>query len=184
MYASEAMIADLNQDFQPEIIFTTYGDPDNIVHGKSHGYLVILDKNGNMLHDIKLPVQGTNKNGKGAPAAPTVMDLNGDQNLEIIIQTFGAGLFVYTIPGSLENMLIWPTGRGNYLRDGRSWLEANRSIISHDVNWDGLVTLDDAITTLQVTAGMDPPEKINADASQNGQISVEEAIIIMNLLAR
>ena len=35
--------------------------------------------------------------------------------------TFGAGCFVYTVPGSAENMLLWPTGRGNYLRDGRPW---------------------------------------------------------------
>lgn len=184
MYASEAMVVDLNQDFEPEIIFTTYGDPDNIVHGVPHGYLVILDKNGNKLHDIKLPVQGTNGNGKGAPAAPTVMDLNGDGNLEVIVQTFGAGLFVYTIPGSAENMLIWPTGRGNYLRDGRSWIEANKSIIAHDINGDGLVTLRDAITAIQVSTGRDIPVKLEADASKNGRIGVEEAIIIMGLLVK
>jgi hypothetical protein len=47
------------------------------------------------------------------------MDLNGDGALEIVVQTFGVGLFVYTVPGSAENLLLWPTGRGNYLRDGR-----------------------------------------------------------------
>ena len=121
MYASEIMVADLNQDGQPELILTTYGDPDNLAPGLAHGYLLILDRNGQVLHDIQLPEQGTNGNGKGAPAAPTVMDLNGDGNLEIIVQTFGAGAFVYTVPGSAENLLLWPTGRGNYLRDGRPW---------------------------------------------------------------
>lgn len=183
MYASEPMVVDLNHDFQPEIIFTTYGDPDNIVPNKAHGYLVILDRNGNMVHDIELPVQGTNENGKGAPAAPTVMDLNGDGNLEIIVQTFGAGLFAYTVPGSAENMLLWPTSRGNYLRDGRSWIEANRLTIAHDVNGDGLVTLHDSLTALQVAAGSDTPN-IKADASVNTVIGVEEAIIILNLLVQ
>ncbi len=119
MYASEVMVADLNQDSKPELILTTYGDPENIAPGQPHGYLMILDTQGNILHDLMLPEQGTNGNGKGAPAAPTVMDLNGDGNLEIVVQTFGAGCFVYTVPGSAENMLLWPTGRGNYCRDGR-----------------------------------------------------------------
>jgi hypothetical protein len=49
------------------------------------------------------------------------MDLNGDGTLEIVVQTFDVGCFVYTVPGSDESLLLWPTGRGNYLRDGRPW---------------------------------------------------------------
>jgi hypothetical protein len=79
---------------------------------------MILDNQGNILHDIQLAQQGTNGNGKGAPAAPTIMDTNGDGTLEILIQTFGAGFFTYTVPGSAENQLLWPTARGNFLRDG------------------------------------------------------------------
>ena len=121
MYASEIMVADLNQDDTPELILTTFGDPDNLAPDQPHGYLMILDNNGTILHDVELPEQGTNGNGKGAPAAPTVMDLNGDGNLEVVVQTFGVGCFIYTIPGSAENLLVWPTGRGNYLRDGQPW---------------------------------------------------------------
>jgi hypothetical protein len=121
MYASEVMAADLNRDNVPELILTTYGNPEGYAPEQAHGYLMILDRNGNILYDIELPEQGTNGNGKGAPAAPTVMDLTGDGNLEIVIQTFGAGCFIYTVPGSAENLLLWPTGRGNYLRDGRPW---------------------------------------------------------------
>ncbi len=118
MYASEIMVVDLNQDSSPELIFTTYGDPENITPGQSHGYLVILDNKGRLLHDILLPQQGTNGNGKGAPAAPTVMDTDNNGTLEILVQTFGAGFFIYTVPGSSENLLLWPTARGNFLRDG------------------------------------------------------------------
>ena len=121
MYASEITVADLNQDGEPELVLTTYGDPDNLAPGLAHGYLMILDKAGKVLHDIQLPEQGTNGNGKGAPSAPTLMDLNGDGTLEIVVQTFGVGCFIYTVPGSAENLLLWPTGRGNYLRDGRLW---------------------------------------------------------------
>jgi len=118
MYASEITVADLNQDNTPELILTTYGDPENIKPGQPHGYLMILDNHGNLLFDIQLPQQGTNGNGKGAPAAPTVMDINTDGTLEILVQTFGAGFFIYTVPGSTANQLLWPTARGNFLRDG------------------------------------------------------------------
>ena len=90
-------------------ILTTYGDPDSILPNLAHSYLMILDTAGNIIHEVKLPDRGTNGNGKGAPAAPTAMDLNGDGSMEIILQTFGAGCFVYTAPGFSENLLIWPT---------------------------------------------------------------------------
>ncbi len=124
MYASEITVADLDQDNRPELILTTYGDPENITPGLAHGYLMILDNTGRILYDLRLPMQGTNGNGKGAPAAPTVMDIDGNGSLEILVQTFGAGLFIYTVPGSAANMLLWPTARGNYLRDGRPFRRA------------------------------------------------------------
>lgn len=136
MYASEVMAADLNQDNIPELILTTYGDPESVAPGEAHGYLMILDRNGTILHDIELPVQGTNGNGKGAPAAPTLGDLDANGDLEIIVQTFGAGCFVYTVPGSSDNLLLWPTGRGNYLRDGRPW-GVNADSCSGDTDNDG-----------------------------------------------
>ena len=124
MYASEITVADLNQDNIPELIFTTYGDPDNITPGVAHGFLMILDNRGNTLFDLQLPEQGTNGNGKGAPAAPTVMDTDGNGSLEILVQTFGAGFFIYTVPGSSDNLLLWPTARGNFLRDGTPYRKA------------------------------------------------------------
>jgi len=128
MYASEITVADLNRDGAPELIFTTYGLPESISPLPS-GYLTILDNQGRVLHDLQLPVQGTNGNGKGAPAAPTIMDVDGNGNLEILVQTFGAGFFIYTVPGSAENLLLWPTARGNFLRDGRPGSGGNGRIM-------------------------------------------------------
>ena len=121
MYSSEIAAADLNRDNRPELILATYGDPEETAPGQAHGYLMVLDADGTVLYDLQLPEQGTNGNGKGAPAAPTVMDTDGNATLEILVQTFGAGMFIYTVPGSAENMLPWPTARGNYHRDGRAW---------------------------------------------------------------
>lgn len=115
MYASEATVADLNQDGSPEILFTTYGAPDV----EDSGNLVVLGSDGSLLHDVALPDPGYNGNGNGAPAAPTVADLDGDGQLEIFIQTFDHGMDVYKVPGSAANCMSWPTSRGGPLRMGQ-----------------------------------------------------------------
>ena len=115
VYASEVIVADLNQDGVPELLLSTFGDPDV----PSSGHLAILDANGQLLHDVALPSPGNNGNGNGAPAAPAVGDLDGDGQLEVFVQTFDHGMDVFTIPGSVENCLLWSTGRGGPLRTGR-----------------------------------------------------------------
>jgi hypothetical protein len=116
MYASEPTAADLNQDGSPEVLFTTFGDPAVT----DSGHLVILGADGSLLHDVPLPNPGENGNGSGAPAAPTVGDLDGDGALEIFAQTFDHGVDVFTVPGSAANCVVWPTARGGLLRTGRA----------------------------------------------------------------
>ncbi len=113
-FMSEPVIADLNDDGEPEVIFGTYSlDPNG-------GHLVILDNTGKLLHDVTLQNQGDGGgNGIGIPAAPTVGDLDGDGQLEIAVLTFDHGVDVFTVPGSKTGCLPWPTGRGNYLRNGQ-----------------------------------------------------------------
>ena len=114
MYASEVTAADLNQDGRPELLFTTYGDPNT----SDSGYLMIIDADGTLLHDVALPNPGHNGNGNGAPAAPTLADLTGDGQLEVFVQTFDHGTDVFTIPGSTANCVPWSTARGGPLRTG------------------------------------------------------------------
>ena len=116
MFSSEVTVADLNRDGAPELLLTTYGDPD--VHDS--GRLMVLSGAGAVLHDLPLPDPGDNGNGSGAPAAPTVGDLDGDGQLEILVQTFDHGLDVFTVPGSGTSCLLWPTARGGPLRTGQS----------------------------------------------------------------
>jgi hypothetical protein len=113
-FASEPLVVDLNRDGIPEIVFGTYALTANA------GRLVILDSAGNLLYDITLENQGTGGgNGIGVPAAPSVADLDGDGNLEIVLLTFDHGVDIYTVPGSGTQCLLWPTGRGNLLRNGQ-----------------------------------------------------------------
>src|SRR5262249_11451543 len=112
-FLSEPVIADLNDDGRPEVIFGTYSLEAN------GGHLIILDNTGSQLFDVELPNQGMNGNGIGIPAAPTVGDLDGDGQLEIAVLTFDHGVDVFTVPGSKTQCMPWPTGRGNYLRNGQ-----------------------------------------------------------------
>ncbi len=115
MYASEATVADLNQDGSPEVLFATYGSPDT----EDSGYLVILGADGSLLYDISLPDSGHNGNGNGAPAAPAVGDLDGDGDLEIFVQTFDHGVDIFSVPDSANNCILWSGARGGPLRMGQ-----------------------------------------------------------------
>jgi hypothetical protein len=111
-FASEVATADLNRDGRPELVFGTYGST------RRSGRLVVLSARGRRLFDIRLRRQGTDGNGIGVPAAPSIADLDGDGRLEIVLTTFDHGIDVYRVPGSGTNALAWPTGRGGLLRAG------------------------------------------------------------------
>ncbi|MCU0661667.1 MAG: VCBS repeat-containing protein [Myxococcota bacterium] len=103
-------IADLSANGAPEIVFNTYSTDE----GKSA--LFILDSGGNELHSVPLP-------GRGAMPVPTIADVDGDEDLDIVISlkdpADGLGeVLLYEVPSSKPNCLLWPTGRGNLRRSG------------------------------------------------------------------
>ena len=105
------VIADLSRDGVPELVFATYS-PD-----QDKGELFVLDAGGNELHRLDLP-------DRGAMAVPSIADVDGDGQLEIVVSLKGneengePQVQIYTVPGSAENCMPWPTGRGNLRRDG------------------------------------------------------------------
>jgi hypothetical protein len=111
-FASEVSVADLDGDGAPELVFGVY----SLQAGG--GRLVVLSNAGAPLFDLPLPNQGTDGNGIGVPAAPTIADLDGDGTLEILVATFDHGVDVFHVPGSGTSCVPWPTGRGSLLRAG------------------------------------------------------------------
>ena len=114
--ASEPLIVDLNGDGAPEILFCTYssGEPRE---PDTPAYLVILDSGGNELRRVELF-------GRGSMAAPSVADLDGDGQLELVVSlkdSLGGsdgGVQIWDLPGSSPNCVLWGTGRGGPLRQG------------------------------------------------------------------
>ncbi|MFO0553551.1 MAG: VCBS repeat-containing protein [Polyangiaceae bacterium] len=102
-------VADLSGDGTPEIVFTTYSTQEN------YSDLFVLDGGGNLLHRVPLP-------GRGAMPVPTIADADGDGALDIVValkdSESGPQLQIYRVASASNNCLLWPTGRGNDLRDG------------------------------------------------------------------
>jgi hypothetical protein len=103
------VVADLSGDGAAEIVLTTYSTETGA------GKLVILDGGGNLAHEIALP-------DRGAMPVPTVADADGDGALDIVVSLkdseSGPQVQIYEVASASDNCLLWPTGRGNYRRDG------------------------------------------------------------------
>ncbi len=112
-FASEPAIADLDNDGRAEVLFTSW--PQKVAG--QVGQLHILDSNGTPLHVINLPAPlGGSSNG--ALAAPTLADIDGDGELELVTNTVASGLVAYDLPGTRQARILWGTGRGNSQRTG------------------------------------------------------------------
>jgi uncharacterized repeat protein (TIGR01451 family) len=125
-FATEPVVADLDNDGKAEVIFASWTQK-----GSGHsGKLYILDYLGNPLQIVSLPSAfGTpTPTWNGALAAPTLADIDGDGNLEVVLNTAHSGIVAYTLPGTSHARILWGTGRGNYQRTGsfvRSTLEGS-----------------------------------------------------------
>jgi hypothetical protein len=110
-FASEPVVADLDGDGQAEVLFNTW-----TAQGSGQGGdLFVVDASGVEISHVALP--RSTQNWDGALGAPTLANLDGDQNVEVAIGTAHRGLVAYEIPGSRADRLRWPTGRGNLLRN-------------------------------------------------------------------
>jgi hypothetical protein len=109
-FASEPVVADLDNDGRAEVLFASW--PKKGIGAK--GQLHILNHLGQELHRIDLP-NGTNNGGL---AAPTIANIDSDADLELVVGTISSGVAAYDLPGSAAGRVLWGTGRGGILRSG------------------------------------------------------------------
>ena len=126
-FASEPLVADLDNDGRAEVLFTSW--PEKVA-GRV-GQLHILDYNGNPLYVLDLP-PSLGGGWNGALAAPTLADIDGDGELELVVGTVASGLIAYDLPGTSRSRILWGTGRGNMQRTG-----APSELVRDDFNGDG-----------------------------------------------
>ncbi len=112
-FASEPAVADLDGNGKAEVIFASWTKKGSNQTGK----LFILDYLGNPLQIVDLPFN-EQFTWNGALAAPTLGDIDGDNQLEVVLNTAHSGLVAYDLPGSRTDRILWGTGRGSYLRSG------------------------------------------------------------------
>ena len=113
-FASEPVVADLDGDGKAEVIFASWMQKGS---GKT-GKLYILDYQGHQLQAVNLPAAFGSPNWNGALAAPTLADIDGDGELEAVVNTANSGVAAYDLPGTASARIMWGTGRNNFQRTG------------------------------------------------------------------
>ncbi|HEY4721939.1 MAG TPA: FG-GAP-like repeat-containing protein, partial [Anaerolineae bacterium] len=112
-FATEPVVADLDNDGKAEVIFASWTQHSSHQPGKL--YLVSWD--GNLIQSIDLPREPSDDWG-GSLAAPTIADIDGDGAPEIVVGTVNMGVAAYDVSGTSNAQILWGTGRGNYQRTG------------------------------------------------------------------
>jgi hypothetical protein len=117
LFASEPVIGDVSGDGQVDIVFGTYspdGSDDN--QARLHG----LNASGQPLAGFPLTLGsegGASK--KGVRAAPTLADIDGDCDVEILVGSQGGVLYVWDLPAPYyPSLMPWPTARHDFQRTG------------------------------------------------------------------
>ena len=113
-FASEPVVADLDNNGTAEVIFASWVQKGT---GQS-GSLYVLDYLGNQIHQVGIPPAFGSADWNGALAAPTLADIDGDPDLELVLNSAHSGLLAYDLPATAEARVLWTTGRGSFRRDG------------------------------------------------------------------
>jgi uncharacterized repeat protein (TIGR01451 family) len=113
-FASEPAVADLDNDGFAEVIFASWVQKHSDLTGRLH----IVSHQGVSLHQVDLPAALGSPDWNGALAAPTLANIDGDDDLEVVLNTAHSGLVAYHLPSTANARILWGTGRGNYQRTG------------------------------------------------------------------
>lgn len=109
-FASEAVAADLDGDGRLEVLFHVWTAKGS----QQDGELRMVDWQGQPLASVPLPRNG--RTWGGALGAPTLANVDGDPDLEVLSGTVGAGLVAHELPGTAGARIAWGTSRGGVTR--------------------------------------------------------------------
>ncbi len=112
-FATEPIVADLDNDGKAEVIFASWTQNGSNAPGK----LYIVSWDGNLIQSIDLPRDASDDWG-GSLAAPTIANIDTDLDTELVVGTVNRGLVAYDVANSSGARILWGTGRGSYQRSG------------------------------------------------------------------
>jgi uncharacterized repeat protein (TIGR01451 family) len=112
-FASEPVVVDLENDGKAEVIFGSWTQNGSSKPGK----LYVVSWDGRLLQSLDLPYAPEDERG-GSLAAPTLANIDGDADWELVLGTINQGLVAYDILNSAGARIVWGTGRGSYMRSG------------------------------------------------------------------
>lgn len=118
-FASEPVVADLDNDGKAEVIFASWAQKGSGATGK----LYLLDHLGAPLHILELPAAFGSSDWNGSLAAPTLANIDHDPDLEVVLNTAHSGFVAYDLPGTAQARILWASGRGNFLRNAAQLLK-------------------------------------------------------------
>lgn len=153
-FASEVLAADLDGDGTGEIIFGSWTEKSSGRTGRLH----ILTGYGEELFAIDIPHDPGEWNG--IIGAPTLADIDGNGDLELVAGTSGTGVIAYDLPGASGTAVQWGTGRGGYLRNGAIETELPDILIEISTDKPGYTSGDTMHVSLALT---NPRPDVNCD---------------------
>ncbi|MFZ0547138.1 MAG: VCBS repeat-containing protein, partial [Candidatus Promineifilaceae bacterium] len=158
-FASEPIVVDLDNDGSAEVIFTSWPQKGNNRIGQLH----ILDSMGNVLYAVNLPAPAIGANWNGGLGAPTIANIDGDPDLELVIGTSHSGVVAYDLPGSENARILWGTGRGSYQRTGTAPEEPVALALTAAPAVQHIEASESAVYTLSLTGVYTGTVSLSAD---------------------
>lgn len=184
-FASEPVVADLDNDGFAEVIFASWAEKGS----HQTGFLHIVDYQGNLIHEVSLPTAFGSPDWNGALAAPTLANIDDDQDLEAVLNTAHSGFMAFDLPGTENARVLWGTGRGNYRRTGsleqdslmdstlrlQPFLPVPGDIISYTIE---LLNPGRSLLSVQITSTLPNGVFYRGDATaSSGSVTVSNGVI-------
>ncbi|MBZ0199670.1 MAG: T9SS type A sorting domain-containing protein, partial [Ignavibacteriaceae bacterium] len=118
-------LADVSGDSLPDVIAPT-----------NDGLIYAFDKNGSLVSGFPLEAENVYV-VKGFNTSPTVIDIDGDGDIEIFAASLNKRVYGWDTPG-IANKNIWSTFKGNAQRTGGKLFGYREPTVIHNINFTPL----------------------------------------------